>query len=474
MMDLKTKVNLNNLKKVHFTGIKGVGMTALALCFKDLGIKISGSDIGEYFITDETLKKAGIGFNIGFSKKNILDPDLVIFTAAHNGEENIEVKQAKLKNISVMSHGEALGFLMKDKKSISVAGVGGKTTTSAMLATVFKKAGLKPSFAVGAASINKGEAPGQYKKKGSWFIAEADEYFASPQDKRPRFSFQHPKLVVLTNIAFDHPDVYKDLKSTLRAFASFLKKVPQDGLVVGFAENKNIRLLSQKLKAPFKSFGFSSQADYQIKNIKLKQEKLFFDIKTSQKTFKNFCLNIPGEFNLLNAAACFAAARFCHVSEAEVKKGLKSFKGTKRRFEFIRKVKGVRFYDDYAHHPLELKASLKAAKKHFKNSRIIALFQPHTYSRTKALFFQFSNSFTDTDLLYLAPIYASAREGKDPEASSKKLAEEIKNKGKDKVFYVETAKQFLKDYRKKFRPDDIVITLGAGDIFSWHKSFADL
>ncbi len=467
-------IDLDKLKTIHFIGIKGVGMTALALCAKDMGIKVTGSDLSEYFVTDKVLARAGIRWQNGFSSKHIKNPDLVIFTAAHKGEDNIEVKEAKRRAIPVLSHGAALGLFMQAKRGISVAGVGGKTTTSAMLATIFKQAGKKISFCIGAASINKNQFPGEFNLKGEHFIAEADEYFASPQDKTPRFFYQNPQVIILTNVVFDHPDVYKNLASTLRAFTEFLQKVPKNGLIIVPYGKENINKITAYVKAPVKSYGLSSQADWQVKNIKVKNSKLYFDLKAKEGTF-NLVLNVPGEFNALNAAACFIAARFFKLSPLVIKKGLGKFKGTKRRFELVEKAGAVKFYDDYAHHPLEIKASLKAARIWFKGSRIIALFQPHTYSRTKALFADFCQSFAQADIIYVAPIYASAREEKDLTVSSKKLTKAIKTKNSGKqVFYVKNEAEFLKSYRKICQPNDVVFTLGAGDIFTWHKSFKKL
>jgi len=462
-------MNLKKIKKIHFTGIKGVGMTALALCAKDLGIKISGSDLEELFVTDEVLKKAGIVWQLDFKKENIGNPDLLVFTAAHGGQANVEVIAAEAKNIPVLSHAQALGFLMKEKKGISVCGVGGKTTTAAMIATTFDLAGFKPSYAIGVGKINPLGFPGRYDRRGEFFIAEADEYFTSPQDPKPRFFYQNPKIIVITNIEFDHPDVYKNLDHTLRVFKSFIKKVPEHGLVIACVDSPNVQKLLQLIKVPIITYGFSLQADWQITLINQTKEKTTFSLKYKDLTIDNLVLSVPGKFNLRNAAAAFIVAHFCGIPLSKIKQGLAGFKGTKRRFEFIKEIKGIKFYDDYAHHPVQIKATLQAARKWFKNKRIIVIFQPHTYSRTRALLEHFGRSFSEADLVIITDIYSSAREKKDPQVSGRMLVEKIK-KFQPNVFYKKGENEVAEFLRLKAKRGDVIFTLGAGDIFNWRRS----
>jgi len=461
------KIKLDTIKKIHFTGIKGVGMTSLALVTRDLGIKVEGSDISKYFVTDDILKKANINWNIGFKKDNISNPDLLIFTAAHNGEDNIEVVEAKKRGIPVLSHGQALALFMKGKIGISVCGVGGKTTTSAMLSTIFSQAGKNPSFAIGVASINGSEFSGKYNKKGKYFIAEADEYFASPQDKTPKFFYQSPKIIITTNIEYDHPDVYKSLDQTIKAFKQFCNIVGNKGRVIANVDSVNVRDLISTLNIPIITYGFSPQADWQILSFSQNRGNTTFNIKHNKLLIKNIKLQVSGEFNIKNALSALIAADLTGISIEEIKKGLLYFKGTKRRFELVAKIKGIRFYDDYAHHPLEIKATLKTARSLQGESRIIAIFQPHTYSRTKALFSDFSNSFNLADKVYITPIYASAREKKDFSVSGNKLAQAIK-KYNQNTYYVKDKKDLIEKLKKDLKKNDMVITLGAGDIFTWH------
>ena len=470
-------MDLKKIKSIHFTGIKGVGMTALALCANDLGIKVTGSDIEERFVTDETLKKAGIFWKPGFKKENIGNPDLLVFTAAHGGQSNIEVVAAEAKNIPVLSHAQALGLFMNGKDAISVCGVGGKTTTSAMLATIFDVAGFHPSYTIGAGNINPIGNPGKYDQKGRYFIAEADEYFTSPQDLKPRFFYQNPKIAVISNVEFDHPDVYKDFNQTLRTFQTFITKVPNDGLIVICIDNPNNRKLLQLIsarsrsapggKSPVETYGFSPEADWRITLINQSNKKVFFKVKHRDLAINELILSVPGRFNVKNAVAALITANFCGIPINKIKKGLERFKGTKRRFELVKEIKGVRLYDDYAHHPIQIKATLKAAKKWFKNKRIVVVFQPHTYTRTKALFKEFSQSFANADLIIITDIYASAREKKDSRISGRMLAQEI-NKLQANVVYKNGRKEVTEFMKLKAKKGDIIFTLGAGDIFNWH------
>lgn len=463
-------MNPKDIKKIHFTGIKGVGMTALALCASDLGIKITGSDVGEKFVTDETLKKAKILWKRSFRKENVGKPDLLIYTCAHKGEENPEVQDAKGRKIPTLSHAEALGLFMEGKEGISVCGVGGKTTTSSMIATVLEKTGLNPSFAIGVGSINPLGAPGKYRKIGRYFVAEADEYIASPQLKTPKFMYQDPKVIVITNIQLDHPDVFKNIDETIGAFRNFVQKLPEDGLLVCCIDNENVKKLLQSIKVPLETYGFSPLADWQIVNINWLPGKMTFSIRHKEVEIEDLIINVPGRFNALNAAASFVVGNFLGLGFNQIKQGLKEFIGTKRRFEFIKKINGVDLYDDYAHHPSELRATLGAAKKRFAKRRIIAIFQPHTYSRTKVLFDEFAKSFDDADLVVVSDIYASSREKKeDFNVKSLDLADEIK-KHKKNSFYLAGESEVVEFLSKNTKKDDVIFTLGAGDVFLWHNN----
>lgn len=404
-------------------------MTSLALCTLDLGIKVTGSDVEEEFVTDEILHARAILPFVGFSKENLdPKPDLVVYTGAHGGQNNPEVLVTKALGIPAISHAEALGQMAEGKKTIAICGVGGKTTTCAMIATILEHAGLKPSYAIGVGNIPSTGTPGKYNKEGEYFICEADEFVISPgADNRPRWSYLSPKILVVTNIKHDHPDIYKTLEDTQNVFADFINKTKEAGSIVVTNSKNNLP--------------------------------------------EDFKLNVPGAFNLENAQNAFAVCKELDIQDEKILEGLKRYTGCKRRFEKIAEVNGILLYDDYAHHPEEIKAILKATREWFPEKRILVYFQPHTYSRTKALFKEFAQSFNGADFVGIADIFASARESTDPDVSSDKLVEEIKkhHPHPENVGYAGNWQEGAKYLAATLKPGDVFLTLGAGDIYKVHK-----
>lgn len=440
-------MDIPKLSHIHFTGIKGVGMTALSLMAQDLGIRVTGSDVSEVFVTDETLKRRGIDWKIGFSEKS-LDPrpDLVITTGAHGGLSNPEVLAAKALGIPVITQGEAVAEFAKGKEVIAVCGVGGKTTTTAMISTIFDVAGLHPSFFIGVGDVPSlsPRSPGRYDKEGKVFIMEADEYAVSPGiNNKAKFLLLHPHVVVVTNIEHDHPDIYPTLDDAKKVFKEFFEKVPKDGLIVANGDNENVVRALEGVDRQVVTYGFGSHVDRQVKELEL---------------------SVPGKFNLANATAAVVVAQFYGINFTDITSGLKNFTGTRRRFENMGVEDGVTFVDDYAHTPNEIKNTLKAAREFFLEKRIIAVFQPHTYSRTKALFDGFTQSFKDADIVGLMDIYSSARETDKLGMSGKALAEGI-SKSHENVSFTGGHEETVEWIKKTAKPGDVVLTLGAGDIF---------
>jgi len=468
-VEIEKDLSFGELKKVHFTGIKGVGMTSLALCLDDLGIKVTGSDTKEEFVTDEILRKRKIKWKVGFSAKNLdQETDLVIVTGAHGGLNNPEAIAAKKLGIPVMTHAEALALVAQGKKTIAVSGVGGKTTVSSMIAQVLTYAGKHPSYAIGVGNIFPLNTPGKYKREGLHFICEADEFAVSPGvDDNPRFSFLFPSILIVTNIEHDHPDIYPTIEDTKITFKNFFEKVPKDGVLIACLDNQNIREVIMDLKIPMITYGFSKDADWRIADATFEKGRTKFSLLAKGNNFKDIILNVPGKYNVLNAVATLIVARKVGVSDIDAIKGIGSFKGSKRRFEFIGEENGVSIYDDYAHHPNEIKAVLEAARSWFPDRRIVALFQPHTYSRTKALFKDFAASFKLAHVTGLMDIYSSAREKVDTSISSEKLAEAARQFSQE-VYYTGSHNNSLKWLKDTLKKGDVLITLGAGDIFHLH------
>lgn len=444
-------------------------MAGLALCCLDLGMKVTGSDVDEYFVTDETLTRRGINWDVGFDSQDFkVKPDLLVTTAAHGGIGNPEVVKAKAKSIPVITYAEALALFTESKRLISVCGVGGKTTTSSMLAVIFEYAGINPSFVVGVADIFPISTPARYREDGKYFICEADEYAISPGvNDNPKFSLLNPYITVVTNIEHDHPDIYSTFDDTRKVFKQYFDRISKDGLLVACIDNTNVEKMVPELKVPVVTYGFNKDADYVIDDINYDSQKTKFHIRTKDNEVEVTIL-VPGRYNIQNASAAYICAKYIGIDEKVVLKGLVTYKGCKRRFEFMGEKNGVLYYDDYAHHPEEVKSLLKAFNEWFPDRRVISIFQPHTYSRTKILLDDFAESFMYADVIVFMDIYASARERVDRTINSRILSKEVRMQGK-KVSYTGSYEKTLKWIEKNTQSGDIVVTVGAGDIFRLHQ-----
>jgi len=453
------------IHSIHFVGIAGVAMTALAVYAKERGIVVTGSDTNGVFPTHDTLKGAGITVQEEFLPEHITkNIDLVIFTGAHSGKENVEVQTAVSMHIPTMSHGEALGFFMDGSEQISVAGSHGKTTTSAMIATIFSVNGRNPSYTIGCGDI-RGLGPSGHFGSGNVFIAEADEYITDPHhDPKPRFLWQHPDVLVVTNIDFDHPDAYKNLADVKAAFVSLASQEQGKQITIVNADDADSVVLEN---APHVlKYGFSPRANAKITHIGFGEEQTFFTLSMDGTDVGEFILHVPGRHNVLNATAAAVCALSYGLSWDEIRKGLAAFEGTKRRFEKLGEANNIIVYDDYAHHPQEIHASLEAARNWFPNRQIITVFQPHTYSRTKALFEDFAKSFHASDVVLLTDIFASARESDTLGMTTAKLVEETA-KYHAGVHYTKNKEETLAYLSRTVSQGAVIIIMGAGDIYEW-------
>ena len=464
---------MNKIKNIHFVGIKGVGMTPLAIIAKEAGFEVTGCDVDKEFITDESLDNAGIVSQIGFDATHVLDADLVITTGAHGGFDNIENVRAKAKNIPVWTQGEAVARFMDGEifgrklKGISVSGSHGKTTTTAMIATILKASGFDPSFLVGTGSVYSLGSSGHFGK-GEYFVAEADEYSNEPKyDKTPKLLLQKPLNAVITNIEFDHPDVYFSLDELKNTFEKFSNNISNQGALIACIDDMETASLLKNYKKRFITYGFSKQADFYITKYSLEEDRVYFWVNAKETLIGQFILNVIGEHNILNALCSIVVCLELGVSAEKIKKGLQEFRGSKRRLEFKGKlVSGATLYDDYAHHPTEIKKTLEAVKKSFPKKKIVCIFQPHTYSRTKSLFEQFIGSFLNADEVIFTDIYSSLREKEDLSVSSKILNDEV-SKIKKEVKYIAKLEDVVKYLgQKSYGENFIIITMGAGDVYT--------
>lgn len=446
--------------KVHFTGIKGVGMMALALAYQEAGWEVQGSDTKDFQITDEQLKARGIKVFEKFSPRNIWELkkmvwvpaiDKLIYTGAHHGAQNVEVKWAASRGVPTMNYAKALGEFFADKKQICVCGVGGKTTTTAMIATILNEAGLDPSWIIGTSQIASLPVSGRWGK-GDWAVIEGDEYAADPvADKTPKFMYLTPKVIICTNIHHDHPDVYPKEEDAVEAYMNFFDKLPKDGLLLLSSQANGKLVKFRKLH----------------KQQKVCEIKVFDDDPVLKKMVQEK-IAVPGDYNIGNAMAAVLSAESVGISRGKALTALKKFIGLKRRFEFIGVAGGTLIYDDYAHHPHEISVLFAAARQKFPDKKIKFVFQPHTFSRTKALFDQFADSLKDVDEVILDPIFASARETVDVEISSEMLAKKINEKGGNAVFI--TNRRKLVEYLiRTSEPEEVIFTIGAGNLYEIHS-----
>ncbi len=432
-----------------------------------MGKYVHGSDVEEVFPTDATLKRFKIPYHTYFSPHHINKHiDLVIYTGAHGGCKNVEVAAAIKQGIPVLAHGKALGLFMKGKKAISVAGSHGKTTTSAILAHILSNLNQNPSFAIGCGEILSLKTPA-HAGSGNYFIAEADEYATDPAvDLTPRFLWQHPKCLVITNIDFDHPDVYKNIDEVKSAFVKFVNQVDTNGVVVINASDEHAASIIGQTKRRVVTFGDTGKVDYKLDNVTCTNSSTQFDVIWHNKRVMTATLSVPGRHNAFNALAVIVVLKELGFNYIEINKYLRSYTGTKRRFELIGERNQILLYDDYAHHPAEIKATLKGTRDWYPNKRIIVIFQPHTYSRTARLLLEFAGSFEDADIVLLTEIYASAREIADNSISGQILADATAGQHKRVVFTPQLS-YVLKYLRTHARPSDLILCMGAGNIYTW-------
>lgn len=457
---------------IHFVGIKGVGMAPLAIIAKEAGIIVTGSDIADGFITDSILQHAGITPCVGFDPSHVGNVDLVITTGAHHGYDNVEVMEAKKRGIPFLTQGQAVGEFMKGDilgssyKGISVTGTHGKTTTTAMIASIFHNASYDPSWVIGTSFVPSLGAAGHFGE-GGYFIAEADEYATEPvYDKTSKFLWQHPQIAVFTNIEHDHPDVYPTLDSVREAFLTFAYALPKNGFLVAYGDDPQMQKLLKEYSGNRITYGCEAYNMYIISNIKKSSQGVTWDVVHKEKK-ETLSIPLYGEHNMLNATAAYIVANLCVIPIPMIQKGLSEFRGTKRRMEYIGQTQsGALVYDDYAHHPTEIQKTLKALREKYPNNYLVCLFQPHTFSRTKLLFDEFLSSFTAVDEVVFAEIYPSQREVNDLTISSQMLTERLLKQGQKAAFASNLADVVKYIHDSHYGKDTVLITMGAGDIYT--------
>ncbi len=433
------------LAKVHFIGIGGIGMCGLAELLHNMGAQVTGSDAAENVQT-ERLRQMGVRVQIGHSAANVHDSEVVVYSSAVR-EDNLEFREARRLKIPLIRRAEALAEIMRLRRGIAIAGTHGKTTTTSLTASIFLRAGMDPTIVVGGRlDVIKSTA---LLGQGEWIIAEADESDGS-------FTHLSPEIVIITNIDNDHLDYYKTFENLQHAFVDFAIRIPFYGVAIVCGDDPKVLGLFEKFGKRWISYGTEPHNDFV-----LQKQGQHWTVWQSDKCLGEMRPSMPGTHNALNSLAAILAAMEAGVDFQTGAAAVANFGGVDRRFQHRGAFAGVDFYDDYGHHPTEVRAVLSGFKERFPDRRLVTVFQPHRYSRTQICWNDFTTCFASTDILYLIDIYAAgevAIEG----VSSPELAKVIQHP--DCRYHSRTADPKLQLIFDSLRPGDILLTLGAGDI----------
>lgn len=470
MMQLK---DFSEVSSVYMIGIKGAGMAALATILKGRNIKVTGSDVKEIFHTDAALQVAGIAVQEGFSAHHVpLDVDLIIFSTAYTQENNIEMATVLRNRLKNVSYPKALGALLNERFGIAICGTHGKTTTTALLAHTLKHAQLDPSAVVGAhiKAWDGNALVGQ----GKYIVVEADEY-------QNKLKYYNPMAVILTNVDYDHPDFFETREDYVKVFTDFVARIPKHGFLIVNGDDPVALEVSQAAICTVITCGFGDSNEFAItkqeqlhdaENLKLRMKKeqpeiQRIDVAHEGRYFGTFSLRLAGTHNAMNAVEVVALSHKIGLSITQIIEGMQGFAGAVRRFEFKGRKKGVMYFDDYAHHPDEIKATLETLRKQFPKNRIIAIFHPHTFSRTQAFLDEFSHSFAVADQVIILDIYTSARE-KSGGVSPEDLVALINEMNLGKAMHIGSIKSVAEYVKESAERGDIVMTMGAGNVWQMH------
>ena len=438
---------------IHFVGIGGIGMSGIAELLLNLGYKVSGSDLQTSEIT-KRLKILGGTIFTGHDAGQISGADVVV-TSSAVGRDNPEVLAAGRSSIPVIPRAEMLAELMRLKYSVAIAGAHGKTTTTSMVASVLAQGGLDPTVVIGGKL--KGIGSNAVLGKGDFIVAEADESDGS-------FLKFSPAIAVVTNIDREHLDFYQDLEAIKAVFLDFIDRIPFYGLAILCLDNESIQDLIPKIKKRYITYGMSSQADFQIRDVEFEKRRSRFSVYRQGQKLGRIILNLPGIHNVYNATASIAAGLELDVPMDAIGSALQTLEGVQRRLEIKGEINGITVVDDYGHHPTEIKTTLQAIEECWPDNRKVVVFQPHRYTRTQALFDDFTRSFYQSDVLLVLPIYA-AGEQEIEGLTGRKLCEGIKAHGHKEVFCCEGKEDVIAYLKENLKPGDVLLTLGAGDVW---------
>ena len=447
-----------NTQHIHFVGIGGIGMSGMAELLYKLGFSISGSDYNESERT-RYLSKLGIAISCNHNPSNILNADVVVYSSAVN-IENTEIESAKIEKIPVIRRAEMLAELLKVKEtSIAVAGTHGKTTTSSLIGSILTEANLDPTLVIGGI-VNKFNT-NSISGKGNTIIVEADEFDRS-------FLTLHPTIGLITNLDLEHLDCYENLSELQDAFIQFANAIPFYGKLAICTNHINCSKIIHRIKRPLITFGVDTKADVVGTNIKYNKYKTKFDINVKNKFLGQIMIQVPGEHNVRNAIGAIAIALELDISFNKIKLGLEKYNGVRRRFEIkYTTLNNILIVDDYAHHPEEIYSTIEAAQLGW-GRRLITIFQPHLFSRTRDFFRDFAKALEKSDIVIITKIY-QARETPIEGVSAEMIVDELKQNGYNNVIFISDQTKIPEYLSKITKSKDMIITMGAGDIWKQCK-----
>ncbi len=441
-------------KQIHFVGIGGIGMSGIAELLLNLGYAVTGSDVKDTPVTRRLIQLGGTVV-AGHRKENISGADVVVYSSAVP-PDNPEILEAQERNVPVIPRAEMLAELMRLKHGIAVAGAHGKTTTTTMIASVLTSGELDPTVVIGGRLDIWGGSNAKLGQ-GELLVAESDESDGS-------FMLLSPTIAVVTNIDYEHMDYYGDMDALRSAFVDFINKIPFYGLAVLCLDNEEIQGIIPRLRKRCTTYGLSSQADLRARDVEKGALEVSFEVIAQTGSLGRVTVGMPGVHNVLNALGAVAVGLELDVSMEAIRRGLKHLGGLSRRFEMKGEKAGITVLDDYGHHPTEIMATLDAARGCWPDRRLLVVFQPHRYSRTKLLYERFVLSFNHADALVVAPLYSAGEkplEGVD----ARWLSRGIKEHGHKEVFLCNDHEHILEVLQGMVKSGDVVLTLGAGDIY---------
>ncbi len=440
------------IRRIHFVGIGGIGMSGIAEVLVNMGYEISGSDINDSIAT-RRLQKLGIKIYLGHNASNINDTDVVVISSAI-GKTNPELVKAHEENIPVIARAEMLAELMRLKYGIAIMGSHGKTTTTSIVSAVLRAGHLDPTIVVGGRVRSLGT--NAHLGKGDFMVVEADESDGS-------FQMLSPVISVLTNIDEEHLDHYGSMENLINSFRSFIDKIPFYGLAVLCIDCPKVKEIANHYEKRALTYGFTDEADLYFDNFVAEGFKTTFEVRYKNKNLGLVELGIPGKHNALNALAAIGVGLELGISFDDIKTGLSEFNGIERRLQLKGEVNDILIIDDYGHHPVEIKTTLRSIEEAFQKKPVV-IFQPHRYTRTQMLFNDFVTVLSDIAKLYVLDIYPAGEKPIEG-INSELLVEEINRSGSNSAYYISDIDKLFQHIKKNVNSGDIILTSGAGNVW---------